>query len=158
MNNPSPPEGEGGARSAKPSGRVRGRAQYTFKTLQRAQELRHNLTEAEEALWKSLRGRRLGDAKFRKQQPIGPYIGDFVCHANRLIVEADGSQHLDSRSDKWWDAFLRSRGYRVMRFWNNDILGDMDAVLTAILAELASPHPPTASRRVPPSPSRGEGV
>jgi very-short-patch-repair endonuclease len=83
-------------------------------------------------------------------------IADFVCQEHRLIVEADGGQHSDSASDKRRTAFLESKGYRVLRFWNDDILTNLDGVAEAIAAALSAPHPARASRESP-SPSRGEG-
>jgi very-short-patch-repair endonuclease len=105
-----------------------------------------------------LRNRALGGAKFRRQAPIGPFIADFVCKEAGLIVEADGGQHDGSSSDVHRDAYLRSQGYRVLRLWNIDILSNSAGVAEAILAALDNtPHPPTASRRAPPSPFGGEG-
>jgi len=130
---------------------------YEATTLKRAKTMRREPTEAETALWRVLRNGALGGAKFRRQQPIGPYIADFVCQSHRLIVEADGSQHAESASDERRDVFLRSVGYRVLRFWNNDILNNISGVADAILTELQTPHPPIAAQWVPPSPSRGEG-
>lgn len=124
---------------------------YTPQTLGRAQRLRREMTDAETWLWRHLRDRQIAGAKFRRQQPIGPFVADFVCQSARLIVEADGSQHCDSRSDSRRDGWLSGRGYRILRFWNNDILTNMDGVLAAIHAALTSPHPN-------PSPSRGEGL
>jgi very-short-patch-repair endonuclease len=100
----------------------------------------------------------LGGHKFRRQQPIGPFIADFVCQAARLIVELDGSQHLDSAHDQRRDAFLRSRGYRVLRFWNSDLQTNRVGVLEAILAAASDPLPPTAPQWAPPSPLKGEGL
>jgi very-short-patch-repair endonuclease len=130
---------------------------YTKETLTRAKELRRTMTDAEKKLWAALRDRRLSGHKFRKQQPIGPYIVDFVCQEHGLIVEADGSQHFDNDYDVRRDTFLESTGYRVLRFWNNDILNNMRGVADAILLTLSAPHPSAASR-LPPSPSRGEGL
>ena len=79
------------------------------------------MTEAEHCLWFRLRAYRLGDQKFRRQQPIGRYVVDFVHFGAKLIVEADGSQHLDSAHDEARDLWLQSQGFRIMRFWNNDI-------------------------------------
>ncbi|MFN3945217.1 MAG: endonuclease domain-containing protein [Allosphingosinicella sp.] len=119
--------------------------------------MRAHPTEAEKHLWSLLRDRRLAAFKFRRQQVIEPYIVDFICLEQRLIVEADGSHHADSEDDARRDAFLRIQGFRVLRFWNNDISLQRSAVADAIFAELTSPHPPVASRRAPPSPARGEG-
>ncbi len=103
----------------------------------RARRLRRDATDAERALWSILHGRQLAGYKFRRQTPIGPYIVDFVCKQQRLIVEVDGGQHQDQRSydDKRTQA-LESEGYRVIRFWNNEVLTDLSAVADAILMEL----------------------
>jgi very-short-patch-repair endonuclease len=88
---------------------------YTGKTLARAQSLRRELTDAERKLWSAMRNRQLHGAKFRRQQPIGPFIVDFVCQERRLIVEVDGGQHADSITDDRRTAFLESKGYRLLR-------------------------------------------
>ncbi|MCZ8093869.1 MAG: DUF559 domain-containing protein [Acidovorax sp.] len=92
--------------------------------------LRQNMTDAKQLLWRHLRAHRMDGQKFRRQQPLGPYIVDFVHFAQRLIVEADGGQHAAR------DAWLQSQGFRVLRFWNNDILLRTDAVLEAIWTAL----------------------
>src|SRR6185312_3184456 len=84
-----------------------------------AKTLRHAMTEAELYLWQLLRSRQISDLKFRRQVPVGPWIADFVCFEHMLIVEADGSQHAESRRDEIRDADLRRRGFRILRFWNN---------------------------------------
>jgi very-short-patch-repair endonuclease len=129
---------------------------YTKETLGRAKRLRRELTDAERQLWSILRNSQLGGAKFRRQQPIGPYIADFVCQDRRLIVEADGGQHADNLADGRRTAFLNHKGYRVLRFWNNDISGNLDGVAQTILRAFSTPHPAPA---VPESPTtaRGEG-
>jgi very-short-patch-repair endonuclease len=119
--------------------------------------MRANPTFAEKRLWTILRDRRLAAFKFRRQQILYPYIVDFVCFEQRLIVEADGSQHADSRADERRDAFLRSQGFRLLRFWNNQVLGETEAVAAALFATLASPHPAGRAAGCP-SPARGEGV
>ena len=129
---------------------------YTGETLAKAQRLRRELTDAERKLWNVLRNRQLDGAKFRRQQPIVPFIADFVCQERRLIIEADGGQHAESTSDAKRSAFLESKGYRVLRFWNNDILMNLDGVAQVIATALSTPHPARASRESP-SPSRGEG-
>ena len=154
MTEPSPLEGEGGAHSAQPSGRVRG---YARQTLCRAKNLRGGLTPAERKLWCILRNRQLEGAKFRRQQPIGPFIADFVCQDRRLIIEADGAQHADNCADERRTSFLESKGYRILRFWNNDILNNLDGVAQVIADALSTPHPPQAPPESP-SPSRGEGI
>lgn len=107
-----------------------------------AKALRRDMTDAERLLWKHLRAHRLCGAKFRRQQPLGPYIVDFVHFGARLIVECDGGQHNDSDSDRRRDAWLQQQGFRVLRFWNNEILNETESVLTAILSA-ASPSPHT---------------
>ena len=100
------------------------------------------MTEAEKRLWGELRQRRLQGQKFRRQQPLGPYIVDFVCLAKRLIVELDGGQHvLAVDPDERRTSFLMRAGYRVLRFWDNDVLCDVNAVLEEILRHLNTPHP-----------------
>ena len=97
-----------------------------------ARTLRRNATDAERRLWYHLRNRRLGGFKFKQQETIGPFIADFACVECRLIVEADGGQHNDARdSDR--TEYLESLGWHVLRFWNNDILQQTEAVLEVIL-------------------------
>ncbi|WP_353809452.1 endonuclease domain-containing protein [Mesorhizobium sp.] len=92
--------------------------------------MRREPTEAEDRLWHELRGRRLDRIKFRRQVPVGKFIADFVCAEASLIVEIDGSQHADSNYDRERDAELKARGFRVLRFWNDDVLRDLNAVCT----------------------------
>ena len=99
-----------------------------------ARALRREMTEAEARLWHELRGRGLGGAKFRRQVPIGPYVADFVCTEALLIVEVDGSQHGDSAGDTVRTRYLGERGFRVLRFWNDEVLREMDSVCDTILA------------------------
>lgn len=130
-----------------------------------ARVLRRAMTDAEQKLWRLLRDRRFAGAKFRRQVPVGPYIADFLSFEQRLIIEADGGQHADCARDVVRDAFFRRSGFRVLRFWNNDILARTDGVLSALLEELcATPHPRPLSRRGrggqrpdSPSPLAGEG-
>jgi len=129
---------------------------YSKETLIKAKHLRRELTCAERKLWSVLRNAQLEGAKFRRQQPIGPFIADFVCQQHRLIVEANGGQHSESVTDDRRTAFLESIGYRVLRFWNNDILSNLDGVAGVIAAALSIPHPAQAAPESP-SPSRGEG-
>lgn len=104
-----------------------------------ARQLRSNLTDAERRLWQTLRRRQLAGVKFRRQQPIGDFIVDFVCFECRLIVEVDGGQHVEqSHYDDVRTRWLEDRGYRVLRFWNNDVLADSDAVAQVILDAVAS--------------------
>ena len=103
-----------------------------------ARALRANQTEAESRLWQRLRVRQLAGAKFRRQAPVGPYIADFICLAAKLIVEIDGGQHADNaEADAARTAWLEDQGFRVLRFWNNDVLDNTDGVLEEILAALS---------------------
>lgn len=103
----------------------------------RANALRKQLTDAERRLWYHLRSRRLSGYKFRRQHPVGPYFADFACLEAGLIVEVDGGQHADQHdSDARRTAYLQSQGFKVLRFWNHEVLGDTEAVLQAILREL----------------------
>jgi very-short-patch-repair endonuclease len=120
--------------------------------------MRANPTDTERRLWSMLRDRRMPEAKFRRQHVIPPYIVDFACLERALIIEADGSQHADSLADRRRDAFLAGRGFRVLRFWNNDVLENASGVFEAIQAALHTPHPPKPAAWVPPSPLKGEGL
>ncbi|PWB48238.1 MAG: hypothetical protein C3F18_11535 [Nitrosomonadales bacterium] len=108
--------------------------------LQRA--LRHNMTDAEQLLWKRLRGRQINGHKFRRQHPFGDFILDFVCLERKIVIELDGSQHLDSKSDRSRDELLAQAGFQVMRFWNNQVLNELDSVLEVVWSALEThPHP-----------------
>src|SRR4051794_17540630 len=98
--------------------------------------LRGNQTDAERKLWFSLRDRRLSGFKFVRQEAIGPFIVDFICREKNLVVEVDGGQHSDSAEDKRRDGYLNHQGYRVLRFWNNDVLANREGVLLTILDAL----------------------
>ena len=101
-----------------------------------ARDLRRQQTDAERVLWARLRSRQLGGVKFRRQQPLGPYVVDFASLEKRIVVEVDGSQHGDEeggRRDEKRTAWLQDRGYQVLRFWNNDVLLNTDAVLECIM-------------------------
>ena len=157
MSNPSPFTGEGGARPR--SGWEGEGLRPDRKTLLvRARWMRANPTEAEKRLWTMLRDRRLAAFKFRRQQILYPYIVDFVCFEQRLIIEADGSQHADNRGDARRDGYLRSQDFRLLRFWNNQILAEGDAVAAALFAALLPPHPACRVAAGCPSPARGEGL
>ena len=107
-------------------------------------QLRVQMTDAERLLWKHLRAHRLNGEKFRRQQPIGLYVVDFVHFSTRLIVEADGGQHNESASDAQRDTWLVSQGFRVLRFWNHEILNNTDAVLESVLMAMRmAPLSPT---------------
>lgn len=102
-----------------------------------ARQLRRRMTDAEQALWFHLRNRALMACKFRRQHPIGRFVVDFACLAEKLVVELDGSQHLDSVSDPVRDAEIEAQGYRILRFWNNDVLLQPLTVLSVIFDALA---------------------
>lgn len=105
---------------------------------QRARELRQNSTDAERWLWQRLRNRQLLGQKFRRQVPVGQYIVDFLCRECKFVVEIDGSQHQQHRDyDDRRTQFLQSQGYRVLRYWNNEVLQQGEAVLESIVQVLA---------------------
>jgi very-short-patch-repair endonuclease len=101
-----------------------------------ARKLRANQTDAETVLWNRIRNRQIDGHKFVRQYPISGYICDFVCREKMLVIEVDGGQHNESKADEIRDRRLNDEGYKVIRFWNNDVLGNMDGVLTAIQIEL----------------------
>src|SRR5689334_7677120 len=120
-----------------------------FKTA-RARALRRNATDAEDKLWQYLRARGLNGRKFVRQEPIGRYVVDFVCRERRLVIEVDGGQHATDPRDAIRDQWLNERGYRVLRFWNNEVLGNMEGVWQVIadaLLEEAPPHPTACGGR-----------
>jgi very-short-patch-repair endonuclease len=134
-----------------------------------ARALRRNATDAEQTMWRLLRDRRLAGIKFRRQVPIGPYVADFASIAHRLVVELDGGQHAENSYDIRRDAFLASEGWRVLRFWNNDVMRNREGVLESIAQVVGPPprgpndpaphNPPPggANRPPPPSPASGRG-
>ena len=103
--------------------------------------LRRNMTDAEQALWKRLRGCQVKGCKFRRQHPFGDFILDFVCLEAKLVIEIDGGQHNGSAHDVARDQVLESAGFRVMRFWNNQCLNEIEPVVEAIWLALEEPHP-----------------
>jgi very-short-patch-repair endonuclease len=110
------------------------------------------MTDAERMLWHRIRHKQLDGHRFRRQVPIGPYIVDFACLDARVIVEVDGGQHADAiADDSARDAWLAARGYCVVRFWNNDVIGNIDGVLVllrdALHAETPHPSPPPQGGR-----------
>ena len=116
-----------------------------------ARRLRAEMTDAERKLWQALRAHRFRGGAFRRQAPLGPYIADFVCHALKLVIEVDGGQHSGSVSDARRDDWMAREGYKVLRFWNNEVLGNLEGVLDRIGREIAAAPP------LRPSPARGEG-
>ena len=134
-----PLRGSRQAKGASPQARRWGeiQRQYTPQTLQNAQTLRETRTDAEGLLWHYLRDKQLDGYKFRRQQPIGPYIVDFACMPHKLLIELDGSQHADQHTyDQKRDAFLREQGYTILRFWNNEVFDHCVEVLESIYAAL----------------------
>ncbi|MGJ7538073.1 MULTISPECIES: endonuclease domain-containing protein [unclassified Variovorax] len=131
-----------------PLSRLRERARV------RARSLRTTPTHAEALLWNHLRDRRMADHKFRRQRPIGPYFADFACLEAKLVVELDGGQHVEAAAyDENRTRFIEAQGYRVLRFWNHEVLTQTDAVRERILQALQedNPHPS-------PLPQAGEGA
>ena len=103
----------------------------------RAKELRNNLTDAENKLWKHLRYRQIGGNKLRRQHPVGPYIVDFACLEKGLVVEVDGGRHGENVAyDSERSAYLEAKGFRVFRFWNNDVLTQIEVVKEVIMGAL----------------------
>ena len=180
--NPSPGTGEGGARAAPAAWEGEGRPSLSpsplageglgrgvggdsrHKTLtevqqrralmlERAKYMRANPTEAEARLWSILRAKRLGPLKWRHQVVFDDrYIADFVCFEQRLIVEADGSQHAEGAADAARGRWFVEQGFQILRFWNNDILANSEGVADAILAILESPCAADAARPLSPTP------
>jgi very-short-patch-repair endonuclease len=106
-----------------------------------AKGLRSNMTEAEHRLWYYLRGHRFLGLKFKRQKPMGRYIVDFICIEQRLVIELDGGQHQEQAvRDAERDSWLAEQGYRVLRFWNNEVLNETEAVLEAIRRTVVGPR------------------
>jgi very-short-patch-repair endonuclease len=108
-----------------------------------AKQLRQNQTDAENLMWRELRASRLQGFKFKRQVPLDKYFADFVCFEAKLIIELDGGQHNENAHDVIRDKALREMGFTVLRFWNNDVLQNLEGVKLAIVEALsiASPHP-----------------
>ena len=115
---------------------------YARPTL-RARALRNNATDAERLLWHAISARKVAGIRFNRQVPVGPFICDFVARSIRLVIEVDGGQH-DAEVDGGRTRYLEAQGYRVIRFWNNDVLGNVEGVATEIervIADMPSPDP-----------------
>ena len=125
--------------------------------LTRARSLRRDATEAEKHLWKHLRSGQLG-VKFRRQMWLAGSIADFASVEARLVIELDGGQHADSESDARRTERLTAEGYRVLRFWNNDVLENVEGVLRVISGALPSPSHAASQRGPLPLPNMGEGL
>jgi len=121
-----------------------------------SRQLRKDLTEAERALWARLRGYQVSGLKFRRQQPIGPYIVDFVCFEKKIVIEVDGGQHGEEsvrQRDDERTAWLHGEGFRVLRFWNNEALANLEGLLEVIRQMMGDNCPSPKS-----SPTRGEDI
>ena len=136
------------------------------RVLSNAKTLRTNQTEAEQRLWYHLRAHRFMDLKFKRQKPMGRYIVDFLCVERRLIIELDGGQHSEQvEYDRHRDTWLRSQGYTVLRFWNNEVMQQLESVLEQIrltltlsLSPLSNSLPQAGERVFVPSPACGRGL
>jgi very-short-patch-repair endonuclease len=130
-------------------------------SIERAKTLRKQMTDAERRLWYRLRAHRFQGLKFKRQVPIGPYVADFANLRAKVVIEVDGGQHNETRKDKIRDQFLSDQGFRVLRFWNNEVLRSTDEVLEVISIAVQSlrqaPSPGSSLRSEPPSPRWGEG-
>ena len=125
--------------------------------LQRVRRLRRDMTDAEIKLWSRIRASQMG-VKFRKQVWLGAHIADFLSVEAKLVVEVDGGQHdLQGEEDARRAQAMAALGYRTFRFWNHDVLQNIDGVLMTIQEALPSPSHRPHGRRVPPSPQMGEG-
>ncbi len=112
---------------SRPSSPVKGEGK-----IERARALRSRMTNAERKLWYALRDRRFEGFKFRRQVPVGRFIADFVCFEARLVIEVDGGQHADSVRDKYRDRWFAANGFRVLGFWNSDVLSNLEDVMTVL--------------------------
>ena len=124
-----------------------------------ARRLRRDSTSAEAHLWNRLRSRAIDGHKFVRQQPLGRYVVDFICRERRLVIEVDGGQHVENSRDLIRDQWLREHNFRILRFWNNDVMSNMDGVLETIAEALRAetpPHPVSASGGNRPLPASGE--
>jgi very-short-patch-repair endonuclease len=122
----------------------------------RARELRRAQTDAERKLWSRLKGAQLHGVRFRRQFPIGPFFADFCAPKEFLVIELDGSQHMDMLDrDEQRTKYLEGLGYRVVRFWDDDALAHTDEVIEQISNLLKDPHPPRATRGGLSLPGRG---
>ena len=122
---------------------------------ERARRLRNSATDAERCLWRHLRGQQLAGYKFRRQYPLGGYIVDFICIPARLVVELDGGQHQDAAAyDAQRTRFIEDQGYRVLRFWNDDVLLRIESVVAEVFRHLEAW---AEARATPPQPPCKQG-
>ena len=121
---------------------------YDREPTRRSRELRNNATPAERKLWKRIRNRQLSGIRFNRQVPIGPFICDFAARTALVIIELDGGQHaVRTLEDERRTRFLEGRGYRVLRFWNNHVLENVEGVVTVIQNALNDRPSPNPSRK-----------
>ena len=131
------------------------RDEQEFGMVSRARRLRREMSDAESKLWSELRGRRFVGCKFRRQRPVGAYIVDFVCYEPKLVIEIDGGQHgrrEQSEDDRERTRWLSANGFKVIRFWNDEVLQNLDGVLEVILKEIDSLRQQGPPHRPGPSP------
>src|ERR1700731_3072958 len=142
---PPKPLGEGGWRGGVGGGgwMPQNTQRPVDQRVPRARALRRDATEAEKKLWQHLRQPPFKEHHFRRQATIGPYFADFASHQLRIVIEVDGGQHSDSASDDMRTRYLEASGYRVLRFWNNEVFENMSGVLAAIDAAVTADRPPT---------------
>jgi very-short-patch-repair endonuclease len=112
-----------------------------LKLVKTAKNLRRKQIDAEKKLWYRLRDRRFENLKFRRQYPIGKYVADFICPDKMLVIELDGGQHAGNNSDIIRDNWLKAQGYITLRFWNNDIMENIEGVLQILYIAVSNPHP-----------------
>jgi very-short-patch-repair endonuclease len=112
--------------------------QLKSRDTRRAKQLRNTATDAERYLWRHLSRRQVEGFKFSRQMPIGRFVCDFLCRERKLVVEVDGGQHAESTHDEVRTAILEQEGYRVIRFWNNDVLNNIEGVIQVIASNLRS--------------------
>jgi very-short-patch-repair endonuclease len=128
----------------------------------RARALRSRMSDAERKLWRMLRDRQFVGAKFRRQVPLGRYVADFLSFDRKVVIEVNGGQHSGKTSDVARDNWFGGQGFTVVRFWNNDVLTNLDGVAVRLLEliDKNTPHPASQPRAAakPPSPTRGEGA
>jgi len=134
LRSPPPLRGRSAAEGRREGGQPTAHRSVAPLMRARAKRLRSDMTDAEGKLWAALRAHRLSGLSFRRQTLVGRFIVDFVCHEKRLIVEVDGGQHADNVRDVERDRWLVSKGYRVLRFWNSDVLRNRAGVLETIVA------------------------
>ena len=139
MTSPSPLAGEG-------LGRGEAERSRRKQLRHRAKTMRSLATNAEHRLWQIVRAKRFAGYKFRRQVPIDYYVADFLCASRRLIIELDGGQHAASERDEKRDAYLATQGFRILRFWNNEIFTNEEGVAEQIYLALSSPSPQPLSR------------